>query len=183
MIASTRQMTVEEFERIAARPENAAKRLEYVGGEMVELVSNNYSSLVASKISFYLQLYLMQQGIEGYVTGADGGYQVADGRYIPDVAFIAKTRQPEPSHDTWNPTPPDLAVEVLSPNDDPGDTRIKITNYLAAGTTVWIVDPDTKRVEIHTPGQAAQRLSIDDTLTGDDVLPGLQMPVKDIFPE
>jgi Uma2 family endonuclease len=183
MVAGTRLVTVEEFEQIAARPENAAKRLEYIGGEMVEMVSNNYSSMVASKVSFFIQLYLVQHGYEGYVTGADGGYQVADERYIPDVAFIAKARQPEPSHATYNPNPPNLAVEVLSPTDDPGDTRIKITNYLAVGTTVWIIDPDKKRVEVHAAGRAAQRLGMADTLAGGDVLPDFQLAVKDLFPD
>lgn len=49
MIAQTR-ITAEEFDRIAALPENADKRLEFIGGEIVELVSNNYSSLIAATI-------------------------------------------------------------------------------------------------------------------------------------
>lgn len=145
--------TVEEFDRLAALPENADKLLEYVGGEIVEVVSNNYSSLIGLRIGARLLLFVEEQGL-GFVTGADGGYRVLGERYIPDVAFVSKEKQPAPSHDAYNRNPPDLAVEILSPSNDPEDVRIKLVNYLRAGTTVWIVTPDKKRVEVYVPGQA-----------------------------
>jgi Uma2 family endonuclease len=118
----------------------------------------------------------------GRVTGADGGYVVSGERYIPDVAFISKEKQPEPSHEAYNTTPPDLAVEVLSPSNDPGDIRIKLFNYLRAGTVVWLVDPDKKEVEVYASGQA-KKLGLDSILDGGDVLPGFTLPVKEIFPD
>lgn len=183
MTVGTGSITVEEFDQMAELPANAARRLEYVGGEIVELVSNNYASAVASKINFFIQLYLTQHPVEGYVTGADGGYQVTGERYIPDVAFIAKSRQPALSHDTYNPNPPDLAVEVMSPTDRADELRLKVANYLTAGTTVWVVAPETKTVEVYTPGQRAYRVNIEHVLDGGDILPGLQIAVADIFPE
>ncbi len=183
MAVTTQPITVEEFERLVLQPENADRRLEFVGGEISEVVSNNYSSLVASKISFFIQLHLMQKNLEGYVTGADGGYQIGDERYIPDVAFIAKARQPQPSHETYNPLAPDLAGEVLSPSDQPDVMRLKLANYLAAGVVVWVVNPEARTVEVYTPGKRAYRLGADGTLDGGDTLPGLALPVKDLFPD
>ncbi len=183
MTVGTQPITAEEFERLALLPENADRRLELIGGDIVEVVSNNYSSIVASRISFFIQLYLMQHGVAGYVTGADGGYCVGDERYIPDVAFVSKSRQPAPSRDAYNAIAPDLAVEVLSPSDQQDVLRLKIVNYLAAGTTVWVVNPDNQTVEVYTPGQRAYRLGSADTLTGGDLLPGFALPVKDIFPQ
>ena len=119
----------------------------------------------------------------GRVTGADGGYVVSGGRYIPDVAFISKEKQPEPSHEAYNPNPPDLAIEVLSPSDDPADTRIKVVNYLRAGTSVWVVDPDKKRVEVYMSDELADFVGLDGVLDGGDMLPGFRLAVKDIFPE
>lgn len=183
MAVTTQPITVEEFERLAIEAENADRRVEFVGGEISEVVSNNYSSLVANQISFLIRLYLMQQNVEGYVTGADGGYQVGEERYIPDVAFVAKARQPQLSHETYNPLAPDLAVEVISPSDDLNVLRVKVGNYLAAGTVVWVVRPETKSVEVYAPGQPVRRLSADGALDGGDVLPGLSLPVKDFFPD
>jgi Uma2 family endonuclease len=182
MVTGTARMTVEEFDVWVMQPENADKRLEYVGGEIVEVVSNNYSSLVAAKILIKIGIYLENNPI-GYVTGADGGYQVSGERYMPDVAYISKERQPEPCRDAYNVNAPDLVAEVLSPSDSPDDLRLKVANFLAAGVVVWVVEPDSKTVEVYTPGQKAYKFSVDDTLDGGDVLPGFSLPVKDIFPD
>jgi Uma2 family endonuclease len=181
-MVQTRRLTVEEFERLAERPENRDKRLEYIGGDVIEVVSNSYASLVAVRMSARLQLFVEDRKL-GYVTGADGGFVVANDRYIPDVGFIGKQKQPAPPRVTWIPNSPDLAVEVLSPTDDPADTRIKVVNYLRAGTSVWVVDPDKKRVEVYTPDQSADLVGLDGVLDGGDVLPGFRLAVKDIFPE
>ncbi|MCZ7541298.1 MAG: Uma2 family endonuclease [Anaerolineae bacterium] len=146
-------------------------------------MSNSYSSLVAARILIKLGAFLEGANVAGYLTGADGGYQVGDERYIPDVAFVVKARQPEPSHETYNPLAPDLAVEVISPSDDLNVLRVKVGNYLAAGTTVWVVRPEAKAVEVYAPGQPVRRVSADGALDGGDVLPGLSLPVKDLFPD
>jgi len=153
---------------------------EYIAGEVVAVVSNNYCSMVAAKILTLIGMYLLENDI-GYVTGADGGYVVQGERYIPDVGFIGKDKQPKPCHDAYNPQPPDLAVEVVSPTDTEKRLLVKTSNYLASGTTVWIVYPDEKVVHVHRPGQAVTTVKQDDTLTS-DALPGFSLTVADIFP-
>lgn len=173
-------MTADEFERLAERSTN--RHLEYVGGEAVEMVSNNYASLVAARILARLLLYAEQNNL-GYVTGADGGYVVSGERYIPDVAFIGTAKQPTAPRDAWNPNPPDLVVEVLSPTDDPDVLRIKVGNYLSAGTVIWVVNPAKQRVEVYAPGQPVQKIGIGGMLDGGDILPGFSLAVETIFPE
>jgi Uma2 family endonuclease len=184
MAVQTQRMTVEEFERFSELPENAARRLELIEGEVVEVVSNSYSSLVAAQVLIALGAFVNRHRL-GYVTGADGGYKVTEKEcFMPDVGFISKDRLSEPPHETWIPFAPDLAVEVLSPTDDPENARTnKVVKYLAAGAVVWLVDPDRKWVEIYIPGPAVKRLGVGDTLDGGDVLPGFMLAVKDIFPE
>jgi len=179
-VVRTHHATIEEFERFITLPENDDRLFEYIGGEIVEVVTNNYCSLVAANILIALGAYVKSKKL-GYVTGEAGGYVVGDQRYIPDVGFVSKKKQAEPSHDTFNPNPPDLAVEVLSPTDKPRKVRTKIVNYLNAGTTVWLVDPAEKEIEVYSPGKSVKTLGIDDTLDGSDVVPGFKMPVKDIF--
>jgi len=181
MVTHTRQYTVDEFDAFIERPENADRLFEYIGGEIVEVVSNNYASEVAARILIKIGVYVESHNA-GRVTGADGGYKVSGERYIPEVAFVSRQKQPIPSHETYNTNPPDLAVEALSPSNDPGDIRIKVSNYLAAGTVVWVVNSEEKYVEVHTPGQPAKRLSEKDTLDGGTVLPDFILAVKDIFP-
>lgn len=77
---------------------------------------------------------------------------------------------------------PDLAVEVVSPGDAGEVIVDKVEQYLSAGTTqVWVVYPDRKSIHVHTPGGQAQRLSMTDTLTGGELLPGFALPLSDLF--
>jgi Uma2 family endonuclease len=182
MVVSTRRYTIEESEQFIYLPENADRSFEFIAGEIAEVVANNYSSKIAGILFGELYIFLKGKNLE-HLTGADGGYIVAGERYIPDVAYISAQRQPQPSREAFNPSPPDLAVEVLSPTYDPANLRIKIVNYLRAGTTVWVVDPDRRQVEVYAPDHAPITLTINDTLDGGDVLPGFTLPVKDIFPD
>lgn len=179
---SRRTMTAGEFERYAALPENRERRLELIEGEMAEMVSNDVSSHLAMLIGAYITLFAQTHSL-GFVTGADGGYSVGGERYMPDVGFMSAIRQPGPTGLAWNPLAPDLVVEVLSPTDDLQDVRIKVTNYLSAGTTVWLVSPPQKRIEVHAPGKPVVIARPGDTLSGGDVLPGFMLTISDIFPE
>jgi len=179
MAVQTRH-TVEEFDRIAALPENAQKRLEFIGGEITEGVTNNYASLIAMLIAAPMTMYVQKNSL-GYVTGADGGYMVSGQRFIPDVAFISKARQGEPSHATYNPQAPDLAVEVVSPTDLPKDITDKVVSYLAAGTLVWVIYPEKQQAKIYQQGKLPATINADGVLDGGDVLPGLSLPLTNIF--
>lgn len=178
MVVQTR-MTVEAFDTWV---QNQGDDYEYIRGEVVAVVSNNYSSQVALLIGGMIAVYAAQKRL-GHATGADGGYQIMGERYIPDVAFISKAKQSEPSRAAYNPNTPDLVVEVLSPTNDDEKMRVKIANYLAAGAVVWVLDPEAKVAEIYVQGQPVRILSGDDVLEGGDILPGFQVKLTDVFPE
>jgi Uma2 family endonuclease len=180
MGVQTQRITVEQFMRFIALPQNADRLFEYVGGEIAEVVTNYRASLIAARILGRMIAFVESKGL-GYVSGEAGGYVVGEHRYLPDVAFISKTRQPEPPDVAYNPNPPDLAVEVLSPTDKPGRVRTKIANYLLAETVVWVVDPEAQEIEVYTPGKAPVTLGVDDSVYGGDVLPGFTLLVKDVF--
>src|SRR5258708_32857327 len=110
------RVTVEEFEKIAALPENRDKRLEYIGGEIVEVVSNSLSSRITARILARISIHVETNNL-GYVTDSQGGYRVSAEDYIPDVGFISKARHSKGPRETWIPYAPDLAVEVVSPTD------------------------------------------------------------------
>lgn len=182
MAVQTRHMTVDEFDHFATLPEHSDRRFELIGGEVVEAVSDQRSSAIAYNIGFYVKLFLHEKGLGGIVTGADGGYAVSGGRYIPDVAYMSHARQDTLSDEAYSAIPPDLAVEVLSPTNEPDELRVRVVGFLNAGTTVWVVNPDKQRVEVYAPGSAPKTLGIDETLDGGDVLPGFTLAVSTIFP-
>lgn len=182
MFVQTQPITLAAFDNFINLPENADRMFELIGGEMVEVTPSNLrSSHYSVRISSPLHAFVSANDL-GFVTGEAGGYSVAGERYAPDVAFLSKARQGELTDDAYNPLAPDLAVEIISPTDREDRLRIKISNYLAAGTVVWVVNPKNTTVEVHTPGKPVKILGIDDTLDGGELLPGFTLPVKMIFP-
>jgi Uma2 family endonuclease len=172
---------VEEFDRFADQPENSGRDFELIAGRIVEkMVSRPRQSSVAARLLILMGSFVLQHKL-GRVTGADGGYQVGPERYIPDVAYISKSRQPLQPDEAYNPLPPDLAVEVLSPSNTDDEMRIKIGNYSAAGTVVWVLDPDRQRVEVYQAGQPVTVLQLGAMLDGGAVLPGFAVALADLF--
>jgi len=182
MLIEKQTYTLAEFEAIDNLPQNAEKILELVDGEIVEkMPSNPRSSRVSVKVSRYLDIFVEENDL-GYVTGEAGGYHISDrNMFAPDVAFISKERQPELPEKGYNPIPPDLAVEVISPTDSYADVAKKIRTYLQNGTRmVWVFEPETETVTVHTP-DGQYTLDIEGTLDGGDVLPGFKLPIKKVF--
>ena len=180
MVIQTRLITGDEFDRFVTLPENANRNFELIAGEIIEkMVSHPRSSKIAlwmmGKVSDFVDKHDL-----GHVTGADGGYIVSGERYIPDGAFISKVRCPVLPDTAYIPLAPDLALEVLSPSNTDEEMRVKIVNYLAAGTVVWLTDLG-RRVERHRPNLPVQILGPDDTLDGGDILPGFTLSVRDIL--
>jgi Uma2 family endonuclease len=176
--------TLAEFEAFVERPENLDKRFEFIDGEIVDVPSNPYVSKIAGWILTALNLFLREHDL-GHVTGADGGYVVNGEIYAPDVAYISYERQPELAQKGYNPTPPELAVEVISdPHNsaEQSNLRRKLAHYRRADVLVWVVDYEARRVEVHTPDNLVQLYDESMTLTGGSILPGFELPVKDVFP-
>ena len=101
----------------------------------------------------------------------------------PDLAFIRRDRLPAgPLPRGFWSGPPDLAVEVLSPDDRPSDIRTKVAEYLERGVPlVVVIDPDERTVNVHRPSASAVNLGLADVLDLDDVVPGFRCAVRDIF--
>ena len=66
-------------------------------------------------------------------------------------------------------TEPDLAVEILSPDQYMAHILDNIRFYLLYGVRlVWVIDPATASVIVQVPGQEARVLRAGDTLNGGD---------------
>ena len=78
---------------------------------------------------------------------------------------------------------PELAIEIQSPKQSDKFMVDKGKMYLAKGAKlVWIVYPRQQLVEVLTPSER-HLLTINDTLTGGDVLPGFSVQIREIFPK
>ena len=101
----------------------------------------------------------------------------------PDVAFISHERLETIGEGPgYFPAAPDLAIEVISPNDRLTQVNEKVRDWLNAGTRmVVVVNPRRRDATLHLPGEDSIVLTQEDTLDGGDVVPGWTMPVREIF--
>ena len=122
----------------------------------------------------------------GIVCGAETGFVLErnpDTVLAPDLAFVRRERIPASGVPAtfWDGAP-DLAVEVLSPGDSRRETAAKESAWLSAGArVVWVADPRDASVTVHEPRRPVRRLGASDVLDGAPLLPGLQLPVGEVF--
>jgi Uma2 family endonuclease len=182
-MSTTSQFTADQ---LLALPMGMGKRYELVAGELRVMSPSGWrhGSVVGrlhSKLGSFIEDYDI-----GLVFGAETGFRLSrdpDTVRAPDFALILKQNVPaeEPQEAFW-PGAPDLAVEVLSPDDRRREVDEKIAAWLAAGTAaVWIVDPKSRTVTIHPSADRQQVFAMGQTLTGDPVVPGFSCPVDELF--
>jgi len=182
MVTRDLPISIEQFENFINHPDNADKTFELIMGEIIEVPSNPYVSRIGIRIARRIDEFVDDNDL-GHVTGEAGRYVVGGDRYAPDVAFISYEKQSELARQGYNPNPPDLAVEVVS-NENANENRtltIKVGNYLAVGTVVWVVRPEDETIEVYESGKAVMIYHKDDTLQGSTVLPNFEMKLKYIF--
>ncbi|MGL4421414.1 MAG: Uma2 family endonuclease, partial [Gemmataceae bacterium] len=103
---------------------------------------------------------------------------------LPDVCFVSWGRFPrEDSHQqAVGDFAPDLAIEILSESNTKEEMRLKRQHFFAAGTLViWEVDPVAETVTVYEPSGRGQVLTVADTLVCPGVLPGFELPLKELF--
>jgi Uma2 family endonuclease len=99
-----------------------------------------------------------------------------------DVAYWSYERLPQVT-DEYIEVAPDLAVEVLSSSNRPGQMREKLREYFNRGVRmVWVVDPVDRTVAVYRSADEGRILHESATLTGEDVLPGFSCKVAELFP-
>jgi len=176
-------VTEKDIIRIRAKE---GRLFELVDGILVEKAMGMRESLLAVYIATILHNFVHPRKL-GLVAGADGMMKLSEGLVrIPDMSFIA-----------WNDIPggkvpkkpvprlaPTLAVEVLSENNTAGEIKRKRRDYFKAGSSLmWVVNPRRRTVAVYTNPARPTTMRETDTLDGGDVLPGLSLPLTDLFAE
>jgi Uma2 family endonuclease len=164
------------------------RRFELSEGVLIEMspAGGKHGGL-AAMLNFRVFLFVQEHDL-GFVTAAETGFILfknPDGKdtaRAPDVGFVTKARLPEGLPEGYIPVAPDLAIEVVSPNDSAEDIESKINDYMRYGVKMfWFFYPKLKQVRAFMPPATPQTLTIDDTLDGGDVLPGFTLALKDVF--
>jgi Uma2 family endonuclease len=161
-------------------------RDELVDGNLVEKGSGFRSSLIRGELQRLLGNY-SHDHLPGWVLPRGASYQCfpenPDKVRKLDVSFIRLERLPV-SQEPAGPCPiaPDLAVEVVGPQDLFYAVAGKVKEFLNAGVSmVWVVDPATRKVHVHRADRPGTILREHDHLSEESVLPGFRCKVAEIF--
>lgn len=145
---------------------------EYVEGRLVERNAGEIGHGDAQGRIYAFVLF----SARGFWAGVEIRVQVRSDRYrVPDVIVVRGGR---PSGRIIT-SPPEVAVEVLSPEDRAADVQDKIDDYLQFGVpVVWLIDPERQRAWIHTKDGAREASDrVLRNLAGD-----LEVPLSAVFP-
>jgi Uma2 family endonuclease len=100
----------------------------------------------------------------------------------PDAAFVRRERVPPTSKPGFFDGAPDLAVEVVSPDDRASEVLAKVQDWLTAGCAlVWVADPRSQTLTAYQPGGQAQVYGLADRVPGAPVLPEFTLALAEIF--
>jgi Uma2 family endonuclease len=177
-------ITADELQSL---PDDGSFLYELDRGRLIDLCpASAYASLVAGTVLIELGSYVKQHGL-GVCFGADGGFKLAsdpDTVRATDVSFVRAERIPGggiPRQGYWSGAP-DLAVEVLSPSNRPGELWRRIGDLLNAGTRlIWVIDPEQRRAVVIRPGNEIELLAEDGVLDGETAVPGFALPLRRVL--
>jgi Uma2 family endonuclease len=160
---------------------------ELLEGRIVHLSpAQPFHGLVEVRLSSRLFIYADTTG-RGHVLGGEVGLWARrnpDTVRGADLLFISRERYARRNPRGFLDVPPELVVEVLSPDDRYGEVMEKLQEYLALGVDlVWIVDPERRYVLAYRSMLEVERFGEGDVLADDEILPGFSLPVAELFRE
>jgi Uma2 family endonuclease len=182
MSTEIRLMTAEDLERLP----NDHMRHELVRGELRTMPpAGGEHGVFGMNVAGLLFQHVRAKQL-GVVLLAETGFLLSRNPDMvrgADAAFVRKDRIPPTGiPKSYWPGAPDLAVEVVSPNDTHDEVEEKVQEWLDAGTSVvWVVSPKRRTVAIHRPARDVVTLTEKDELDGGPLLPDFRCRVSEIF--
>lgn len=161
------------------------ERAELVRGVLVVREPPGFShGAIVARLASLLDAHVRTHRL-GLVVAGDAGFKLEtdpDTVRGADVAFVRQDRLPDPVPVAFANFAPDLAAEVLSPSDRPGETLAKVADWLRGGTRlVWVIDPMGRSARIYHEDGTELVIGEHEALDGGDVIPGFSYPLASIF--
>jgi Uma2 family endonuclease len=174
------RLSVEAFEQVL-RQRGHDRHIELIEGEIVEKMPNDEHGYLVGELARLLGNFLRQYklgrvSVEVRLTPTAPAFW--GNSRLPDLAVLLGKRPVLP---TALQDPPDIAVEVQSPNESLDSLRDKADFYLGIGVReVWLVLPRQTRIERVTP-QETVAYDVDEQLISPTLLPGFALPLREFF--
>ena len=161
-------------------------RYELINGELKAMSPAGHNhGRITMRIASPLAQFVWKNKL-GEVFAAETGFKLTsnpDTVLAPDVAFVSKARVKKLGgvKGYW-PGPPDVAMEVVSPNERKLEANAKVEQWLRFGTKeVWVVDCKHEKVTIYRSADDLLTFTNQEALISNELLPGFRIPLSDIF--
>ena len=177
--------TSDEFYELCQ--ENPDLELERTASGEVIIMSPAGGETGASNLSIGARLYNWNEEHElGIAFDSSTGFTLPNGAgRSPDAAWIAIERWSRLSAEQkqkFPPLAPDFVIELRSSSDCMQILRDKMEEYINNGVRLgWLIDPQSRTVEIYEPGEAVETLYDPEFVAGDPVLPGFVLNMKKVW--
>jgi len=161
------------------------EQYELVDGALIDMGNSGMAhGELGSFLGGSLSLYVRSRKL-GVVCDSSTAFSLKSGnKRSPDVSFVAKERLEglKSLPRGFFQGSPDLAVEILSPNNTVEEVHNKIVEYFENETRlIWVVHPDEQFVLVYHTVRPDRLLQLQDSLDGEDIVPGFSLPMQDLF--
>ena len=171
-------------EQFFALPEKPGIDTELLRGRLIEMSRPTVvHGVIQANFCALLHTYL-RQSAASFVVGSNAGFQLSEETVLgPDVFLISKEKLRSMRIVRGASLgAPDLDVEIASPSESAVDLEEKVAEYLAAGTQiVWVAYAKTRHVVTYHCNGEGRRVGVGEILEAPDLLPGLGIPVGELF--
>jgi Uma2 family endonuclease len=155
-----------------------------IDGTLVEKDMSTREGFLAGVLLHLFWNYLEQNNL-GFAFPGDSQLRLREGLIrIPDVFFVSWEQLPsrEVPEDPIASLFPDLAVEIITPNNTKREIERKLDDYFTAGCKLaWIIDPKTRTAKIYTSVRRFSEIDETGSLDGGTVLPGFTLSLAKLF--
>ena len=183
-----RPLTIDDVRDWPHHPDNDFWDFELLEGELIPRAPHGFAQgVLAVDFAVHLSNHV-EQTDAGFCTIGSGYYPSGENDTLvgTDVAFLSHERDPGSPPEEWVAAMPDIAVELFEPWDSLSLARRKAEVYMRKGTRLfWLVLPARRVIEVSRLDADAriekESLGLGETLSGEDILPGFELALSDIF--
>ena len=178
-------VTDEQFEQLCAQNRDTKFEMTSQGELIVMSPTGSESGRQNAELLTQVSIWNRQTKL-GVVFDSSTGFTLPNSaKRSPDVTWIELSRWNELTKQQrrkFAPIAPDFVLELLSPNDRLHDVQRKMREYRECGVQLgWLIYPDEKRVEIYRLGKDVEILIAPQSLSGEDLMPGLTVELNEVL--
>ena len=143
--------------------------------------TGNYNAELIVELGIWNRQYKL-----GMIFDSSTGFKLPGGAiYAPDLAWISQNRWdalPATDRQGFAPIAPDFVLELRSPDQNFGDLKNKMEDYIAAGCRLaWLIDPQARKTWVYAENGDIQTIPFEEALSGGTVLSGFDSRLADVF--